>query len=376
VTKTGPVDAIPGDTIAYGVAVANHGRGPALSARLTDTFPDGSMSSFQLGLIKVASSDARAVSFTVSCTTPDLTVLTNTAVATGTDIIGNPATGSDTHATTVHAPVLNLTKTATTAVNAGEVITYTLCYQNTGSGDATSAVITDTLPVDVYYSLALDQGTGPAPNTVVGNPDGTTTLSWNVGTITSGSGGQMRYTARPSLLFLGGDTVANNAKLSFTNANGCIYPVTASSPTTITTVPPTRDPQGLGFWRNHPELLTAEILARTQATDDRFDGADGSAPDGKLSVSEVNAVLVPGGNMDKVLEEQLIATYLNLATRRINAGTAIASRTADRLGLDNVKEAAEFAIDTLRLPVDGNRGRYSYATTTIDEINNNRSEVY
>jgi hypothetical protein len=55
------------------------------------------------------------------------------------------------------------------------------------------------------------------------------------------------------------------------------------------------------------------LAART--TDSRFDGADGTGPDSALSLAEAQAVLVPGGNMDKVLEEQLLGTYFNLATR-------------------------------------------------------------
>jgi hypothetical protein len=166
--------------------------------------------------------------------------------------------------------------------------------------------------------------------------------------------------------------------LDFTDANGNDYPaVTAAAATVITAVAPTRNPQGLGFWRTHPELWTAEIRARIQATDDRFDGADGSVPDGVLAVGEVRAVLVPGGNMSKVLQEQLLATYFNLATRRINAGTAIDSKLTNSLGLANVRDAAEFGMDTLLLPVtSANRTQYSDTTRVLDSTNNNEIEVY
>jgi len=235
------------------------------------------------------------------------------------DIFVNPGTAS----TTIHTPVVTLSKSATTSVNAGEAITYVLTYNNTGSGEATNVVITDALPVGVYYSTALDQGAGPQPNTVTLNGNGTRTLTWNVGTVAAASGPiSIEYTARPGLLFLGGETLTNNATLTFKNANGCEYPpVNASDSTDITVVAPSQDPEGLGFWRTHPEAWSSEMLARIQATDQRFDGADGSTPDGALVPSEVTEVLLPGGNMDKVLEEQLLATYFNLATRRINAAT-------------------------------------------------------
>ena len=196
----------------------------------------------------------RAVTYTVPCTTADGTVLTSSASATGVDMLGNQVTGTDSTQTTVHAPVLSLSKTATASVNAGEAITYRITYANTGSGTADNAVITDILPADVYYSAALDGGAGPRPDSVTVNADGTRTLTWQVGSIPGASGPQMiEYTARPSLLLLPGTSVHNSATLTFTNANGCTYPpVSATQTTAITQVPPTRDPHTLGYWRNHP----------------------------------------------------------------------------------------------------------------------------
>jgi uncharacterized repeat protein (TIGR01451 family) len=386
-TKTADkADAQGGDEVTYTVKVKNVGPGPAASVSVTDTFPAGqpkTTESQSLGAVNPGIEKTATFKLVIDCATPDGTVLVDSATASGTDLGGgaeaNVANNTATASTTVHAPKLTLSKTATASVNAGEAITYTIRYENTGSAGATNVVIADTLPAGVYYSKALDLGTGPQPNTVTLNANGTRTLIWQVGSVAVNSGVQtIQYTARPSLLFLGGESLSNSARLTFTNANGCTYaPVTASASTVITTVPPSRDPQGLGFWRTHPELETAEIMAMIQATDTRFDGADGTSPDGKLSLDEVTAVLVPGGNMDKVLEEQLLGTYFNLATRRINAGTLIESRTADRLGLNNVRDAALYAIDTLKLPVNSaNRARFSDATRILDEINLNRSEVY
>jgi hypothetical protein len=74
---------------------------------------------------------------------------------------------------------------------------------------------------------------------------------------------------------------------------------------------------------------------------------------------------------------QLLATDFNLATRQINAGTSIKSKTATRLGLTTVRSADVYAMETLKLPVTNkNMGRYSDATTVLDEINNGKSEVY
>jgi uncharacterized repeat protein (TIGR01451 family) len=375
-------DAIPADTLTYTVTVENIGTGPATAIELTDTFPDGTTETRMLDDLGPSDSTTETFSYVVPFPIADKTVLTNTATVKGEDLQGlpdeDPSNNVATASTVVHTPVLDLSKSATPSVNAGEAITYTMTYENTGSTDAT-VVITDTLPTDVYYSHALDQGVGPAPDAVTGNLDGTTTLTWLVGNVPSGSGVMtIEYTARPSLLLFAGESVSNDATLDFTDANANDYPeLTASATTDITSVPPGQDPKSLGFVRNHDEFWSDEILARIQATDQRFDGADGTIPDGLLSASEVEAVMRPGGNQPKVLLMQLLTTYFNLATRQINADTAIESPAADLLGLANVRDAVEYAKDTLELPVNKfNRHRYSDATLVLDEINNNLSEVY
>jgi hypothetical protein len=107
-----------------------------------------------------------------------------------------------------------------------------------------------------------------------------------------------------------------------------------------------------------------------------YDGADGSAPDGKLSATELAAAFADAGTSPQILRGQLLATYFNLATRRINAATAISSKNSARLGLRTVRAAALYGIATLALPLDGNVDRYSDAIRVLDEINMNRSEIY
>jgi uncharacterized repeat protein (TIGR01451 family) len=379
VDKTGPSDATPGDTLSYGLAVTNAGNGAALQTTLTDTKPDASTASFDLGTVVVGATPSRTVTFGVPCSTTDGTVLTDNASVAGTDMLGNAVSASDSLTTTIHAPVLTLTKTATATVNAGEAITYRITYENIGSGAAANVVVTDVLPAGVYYSTALDLGAGPKPTSVTLNANGTRTLVWNVGALAGASGPKtIEYTARPTLLALGGTSYTNAAKLSFTNANGCTYAdLSASASTTITVVPPTRNPHTLGFWRTHPEEWTAELRARVQATDQRYDGVDGTTPDGELSALEVAAMYQPGGSQPKVLQMQLLSLYFNLATRRINAGTGIDSRAATALGISNVRDAALYAQATLALPVDSStRARYDAINGVVDDVNNNRRLVY
>ena len=74
-------------------------------------------------------------------------------------------------------------------VAAGEIITYTLKFTNGQSFVQNNVVVTDTLPKNTIYNqaatekLAASKGV-PAPASATVNPDGTTTLVWNLGTRT------------------------------------------------------------------------------------------------------------------------------------------------------------------------------------------------
>ena len=376
-------DAAPGEDLTYTVKVDNVGTGDAKDVSLADTLPDASADNRNLPDIPAGGTHSETIDFTVPCATTDLTVLTNSATVSSNNLLGNPeldgSNNTDTASTTVHAPVLTLSKTATATVNAGEAISYTITYENTGSGAASNVKITDTIPAGEYYSKALDLGVGPKPDTVTLNVDGTRTLVWNVGTVAGSSGSHsINFTARPTLLALGGRIFTNNVALDFESTGGCVYPtVKASASTTITVVPPSKNPLSLGYWRNHPNEWTSEIRARIQATDQRFDGRDGTTPDGALSATEVAVMYLPGGNFPKILEEQQLSVYFNLATRRINAGTVISSKLATKLGLHNVRDAAVYAMGTLLLPVNGlTKPQYSDINDVLDQINQNKNEVY
>ena len=133
----------------------------------------------------------------------------------------------------------------------------------------------------------------------------------------------------------------------------------------------TLNPLTIGFWRTHPELYAAELLARIQATDQRYDRPN---PNGALSGAEVMASFQSGGSMPFILEQQLLTTYFNLATRRVNAGTLLHSKLAARLGLANVRDAGLLGIATLGLPViPATATQYSNANTALDEINTAKS---
>lgn len=368
VTKT--VDkpqADAGDTLTYTVQATGRGAGTPTNVSLADTLPDGT------AVIRSLSALPAIETFTypIPCTAADGSTVTNKVRISGTNQYGSPEHGTlgdntATASTTVRRPVPGLTVTATPSVNAGEPISYALEYRNTGTGAASSATITATLPAGVYYSTSLDEGAGPRPTAVIGNPDGTTTLRWESGRIAQGSApGTIAFTARPSLLHTDGAglTVPVSARFS---GGGCDFAAPAATASTrITAVAPTRDPMIVTLWALRTSLHTPENLARVQATDVRFDtGADGSLSRADVSDAFLLPLLQP-----RTLRAELLAACLNLATRRIGAETELRSLTAGRLGLRTVGDAVRYAQATLDLPLSGNLLRYTATTTLLAEIN-------
>ena len=81
------------------------------------------------------------------------------------------------------APRLQLIKSADSdPVAAGASFTYTLRYENTGNASATGVTVVDTLPAGVTFQSASAGGVYSAP---------THTVTWNIGTVASGTGGTL-----------------------------------------------------------------------------------------------------------------------------------------------------------------------------------------
>lgn len=375
VTKSGPAEATPGDDLDYKLVVRNVGPGPAFDAIVSDTLPDGSKVSFQLGQVDAGAVVEKHVSYRVPVASADGAELVDTAVVSGKSITGNEQAESSNDTarftTTVRAPKLSLAKSGPASGAPGEALSYALSYENTGGGAAANVLVSDVLPADVYFGAASDAV--PAPSSVVRNADGTTVLSWAVGDVPASSGVRtISFVARPSLLASG--SVVNSASLAFRDRNDNAYPgLSASATSSLALGPPSRNPLGLGYWANHSGEWTAEQRARIQATDRRWD----VNRDGVLSAAEVDSGFSPGGGNDHTLSRQLLALWFNVAGRRVNASTRISSVTAVFLGTATVGGAARYAMATLGLPyTQPNKSRYGNTTGLITEINENKSPRY
>jgi len=104
---------------------------------------------------------------------------------------------------TAATPLMRLTKTSNPAgtVDAGEPVTFTISYQNTGFADATNFTITDQID-PLLGNITPDAGGAYDP--------ATRTITWPIGTVPPGGSGSVSFTATIDD-FAGGKTIRNTA---------------------------------------------------------------------------------------------------------------------------------------------------------------------
>jgi uncharacterized repeat protein (TIGR01451 family) len=167
-TKSGPTEGVPGDYATYTIEATNTGDGPARNIVVEDNWPAGLtfMSATPAPLISdpypgggrylLWSFEVLEAGGTLTITVngtidfpPVGDEVTQSVTMNGQNVLGQPeATLTDSITTDILFPEMEMSKTATATVNAGEAITYTITYENVGDGDAANVVITDTLPED------------------------------------------------------------------------------------------------------------------------------------------------------------------------------------------------------------------------------------
>ncbi|MCK5037645.1 MAG: DUF11 domain-containing protein, partial [Thermoplasmata archaeon] len=178
--------ANPGDMLTYTIWFNNTGSVNASHVWLNDTLPS------YISVMGLPSSDLAWDSFNASTysfyftdvpvgdhfiiinvlillTTPDGTVLENTVVCEYETDAGNDWSSSDNATTLVVIPIITVEKSASvTEAMPGDTITYTIWFNNTGSGNA-NIWINDTLPSGVTFQSSTSTGV----LTVIGD-----TYSW------------------------------------------------------------------------------------------------------------------------------------------------------------------------------------------------------
>ncbi|MFT4214704.1 MAG: hypothetical protein QM622_08010, partial [Microbacterium sp.] len=215
--STDTVDAV-GDTVTYTFAVTNTGNATVSDIAIDETAFSGSgtLSDIECDATSLASGESTDCTATYTVTQADIDagVITNTAVATGTDPSDAAVTSNEDDATVTadQSAALTLVKTASTdTVDAvGDTVTYTFAVTNTGnvtvddiaidetafsgsgslsdiecdatslaSGESTDCTATYTvtqadIDAGVITNTAVATGTDPSDETVTSNEDDAT----------------------------------------------------------------------------------------------------------------------------------------------------------------------------------------------------------
>ena len=382
-TKTvDKADAEPGDALAYAVKVDNIGTGTATVVKLTDTFPDSSTTTRTLADIAAGKSRTENFSYTIPCATEDGTLLTNGASVAATDLGNSPesntANNTSSVGTRVHAPKLTLAKTANATTLAGEAVTTRLTIGNVGTGSATNVA----LDRHAAGGCVLQQSARRRRRSEARDGREERGRHHDAFVVAREPCGWFVHDCRVH--------VAHELARAWRHEphQPCIGVIQERGRMRVRTRAcdgdddrdrdaPDEEPAVRRILADTRGSSHRRAARRIQATDQRYDGSDGTVPDGKLSNSEAQRAISASGSQPGQLARQELAVLFDLASRRINASTLLNGKLAVRLGAPNVRGAVLYGIATLALPVSSaTKDRYSDATTLLDNVANNKIEVY
>jgi uncharacterized repeat protein (TIGR01451 family) len=235
--------ASPGDTIVYTLYYNETDVGMAKRVWVNDTLPSGvTYVSSSVPFNSVAGSTygwlftnawVGSHSFTLTAQVTGGTasgqVLGNAATLLYTDQLGRPFPQGRAWAnTTVSRPTINVVKTASpSSAKAGDLVTFTIYYNNTGNAVAGTVMIKDSLPVGMDYLSAT-----PAPTSTNGR-----TFYWNFTNVAPGPH-SLTLTASVNSSFSGTQLV-NWAFLNYTTTGG--YALSGGKSSVIVAIPELSD---------------------------------------------------------------------------------------------------------------------------------------
>ncbi|MEW5767106.1 MAG: OmpA family protein, partial [bacterium] len=204
--------ANPGEVLSYTITIQNIGNAPANNAVVTDTIPDytayvsGSITGtggseaqlpnslrWQLGTVTAGANVVLGFKIRINDPLPlSVNEISNQAIVTGDNIPDEPSDDPNTpepndptKKVVVKNPDLSGTiKTASLdedlnkngLAEPGETILYTITVKNTGGGEATGVVVTDTIPEYTGYMAGSITGHGV-------DDSNTSVLIWRIGTV-------------------------------------------------------------------------------------------------------------------------------------------------------------------------------------------------
>lgn len=227
-SKVSDVDtADPGDVIKYTLSYENVGTGDASGVKITDEIPDhvtfvsstpwydeqtGNLYTWDLGLVSAGSSGMIVIYVQVEVGTEDRTFLRNIGILYYSDANGNPYTPMEDNADVrVTAPVMTFSKVADVrTADPGDLITYTLTWENTGTGWASMVEVVDTIPADTTLVSAT-----PWYDSVSGDQ-----YTWVLGDVAPGASGTIKIVVSVDVGTPDETLLENDATLDYSDANG------------------------------------------------------------------------------------------------------------------------------------------------------------
>jgi len=260
----------------------------------------------------------------------------------------------------------------------GGYITYTVYYDNIGPGPATGVVVTDVLPPLAVYVSAT-----PSP-TFIG--DGT--LTWNIGDVESGGSGTITIVVQSSLLSSIGELKINTATIHYNDYHhNAQTPVSDSAETTVVVSEANYgDVRTVGFWKHQVYLaITGKpgvtvpkseliVFLKQISVSSRYPLYQSIyiAGDDQWTLLNAYAVLktpTETGSMKARAEQQLLATWLNLARHAFYSNTQLSSEKYGEYGLTTVREAT-IHCENILLDSSSSTSDYEKVKTICDNLNN------
>ncbi|MBU0703699.1 MAG: DUF11 domain-containing protein, partial [Chloroflexi bacterium] len=179
--------------------------------------PASSAITWTLGTLAPSASGTVTFSVTVNNFVENGTVVENVGyIASDQTVVA----GSNAARTVISSPDVKLSKAGPTVARQGQIITYTLSYENVGGAEATKVVISDTIPLSTTFtanSLAINTGSGWIPLTDAADGDQGTFISPSLtiipGTVAAGEAGQIRFSVRTDDDLSPGSLILNSATL-------------------------------------------------------------------------------------------------------------------------------------------------------------------